>query len=475
MGKHSLSMDNTTQLLKTCQFSCFSLAGCYANGMRILHSSDWHLGARLYGRVRGEEHAAFLRYLLDVMKSECVDVLLLAGDVFDSANPTTASQTLYYEFLAQVAQSGCRHVVVVAGNHDSPSFLAAPQALLLALKVHVVASMSEDIEDELLTLCDAAGNPELLVAAVPYLRDKDLRRVEAGESTEDKQNKLLSGMKLHYEDLARLGEARRAELLVQGHADIPFVAMGHLFAAGALTHEGDGVRDLHVGTLLRLGGDAFPSCFDYVALGHLHMPQMVAGLAHVRYSGAPLPMSFAEAEQVKTLMLLDFEGRNLTLSELPIPCFMPLLRVEGDLDEILAEIASLRAQGMAAFLELEYTGADLLPDLRERVEAALEGSSLDLLALKNRVIAQRALNLPVGDVDLEDVDEWQIFDACLLSNKLPDEQCVEMRALYRELRAWMEEQERELRCLEESRLSSLSSSLVEKNLTLLVDIALDAQ
>ena len=125
-------------------------------------------------------------------------MLLVAGDIFDTSTPGNRAQKLYYQFLCQVANSQCRHVIIIAGNHDSPSFLNAPKELLRALDVHVIGSISESPEDEVLLLHDLEGNPELIVCAVPYLRDRDIRTVEAGESIKDKERKLIEGIRGHY-------------------------------------------------------------------------------------------------------------------------------------------------------------------------------------------------------------------------------------------------------------------------------------
>ena len=143
--------------------------------MKILHTSDWHLGRTLCGKKRTREFEGFLDWLLAALREHGADVLLVAGDVFDSPTPGIRAQELYYRFLCRAAASGRRHVVVVGGNHDSPSFLNAPKELLRSLNVHVVGAITENAEDELLTLDGPDGTPELLVCAVPYLRDKDVR------------------------------------------------------------------------------------------------------------------------------------------------------------------------------------------------------------------------------------------------------------------------------------------------------------
>ena len=179
--------------------------------MKLLHTSDWHIGRTLYGRKRYEEFEAFLAWLAEMIQRNEIDVLLVAGDIFDTSAPSNRAQELYYRFLWKVAPSSCRHVIIVAGNHDSPSFLNAPKALLRALDVHVIGSPSESLEDEVLVLRNEQDVPELIVCAVPYLRDKDIRVAEAGESVEDKERNLLVGIRNHYAAIAALAERKRME------------------------------------------------------------------------------------------------------------------------------------------------------------------------------------------------------------------------------------------------------------------------
>jgi len=136
--------------------------------MKILHTSDWHLGRSLYGRKRYDEFSACLDWLAEFIQTESVDALLIAGDVFDTSTPSNRAQELYYRFLCKVSASRCRHIVVIAGNHDSPSFLNAPKELFRALNVHVVGSITENPEDEVITLTDSSGIPEAIVCAVSY-------------------------------------------------------------------------------------------------------------------------------------------------------------------------------------------------------------------------------------------------------------------------------------------------------------------
>ena len=178
--------------------------------MKILHTSDWHLGRSLYRRKHYEEFSAFLDWLTQTIEEKKVEALMVAGDVFDTSTPSNRVQELYYRFLCRVAASCCRSVVVVAGNHDSPSSLNAPKELLRALNVYVVGSMTEALEDEVFVL-QTDDNPEVIVCAVPYLPDKDIRAVEPGETIEDKNAKLVEGLKNHYADVCAIAEQKRTE------------------------------------------------------------------------------------------------------------------------------------------------------------------------------------------------------------------------------------------------------------------------
>ena len=391
--------------------------------LRVLHTSDWHLGRTLYGRKRHETFAAFLDWLADTIRQQRIDVLVVAGDVFDTSAPSNRSQELYYRFLRRVMDT-CRHVVVVAGNHDSPSFLSAPGELLRALDVHVVGAVTDTPEDEILTLRDADGEPELIVCAVPYLRDRDIRLVEPGESVEDKERKLVEGVRRHYEAVAALAEARRSR------PDLPVLATGHLFAAGGKTAEGDGVRQLYVGSLARVTADCFPETIDYLALGHLHLPQKVGGSETRRYSGSPIPMGFGETG-VKQVCVVDFAGRRAAVTPLAVPVFQELEQIDGPWDRIESRLRALAVAGSRAWLEIVYTGDALISDLRERLDALTDGTGMAVLRVKNARLMERALEREDADT-LDTLDVHEVFERCLAAHEVPEEQREALRLAYRE-------------------------------------------
>ncbi|MCK5720987.1 MAG: exonuclease SbcCD subunit D C-terminal domain-containing protein [Gammaproteobacteria bacterium] len=377
--------------------------------MKILHTSDWHIGRSLYGRKRYDEFAAFLDWLAELIQTESVDALLVAGDIFDTSTPSNRAQELYYRFLCKVSASCCRHIVLIAGNHDSPSFLNAPKELLRAMNVHVVSSITENPEDEVITLTGSSDIPEAIVCAVPYLRDRDIRIVEAGESIEDKNTKLIDGVQKHYAEVCRVAEEKQRE-----YGDIPIIGMGHLFTAGGKTVDGDGVRELYVGSLAHVGEEVFPACIDYLALGHLHVPQKVGAAEYIRYSGSPIPMGYGEATHEKSIVIVKCSNdpqSKITLH--PVPCFQALERISGGIDEITEKIHELKSKTSNAWLEIEYTGTEIAGNLQELIDEAITDTAMEIRRIKNKRVVERVISRTCEDETLDNLDVNDVFVRCL--------------------------------------------------------------
>jgi len=386
--------------------------------MKLLHTSDWHIGRTLYGRKRYDEYEAFLNWLADLVEAEKIDVLLVSGDVFDNSTPSNRAQELYYRFLCRAASSSSRSVVVIAGNHDSPSLLNAPKELLKFLNIHVVGYASPQPEDELIVLSGPDRDPGLIVCAIPYLRNRDIRTSEAGESIEDKERKIVEGIRAHYRSVCEVAERKRAEL----EKPVPIVAMGHLFAAGGQTIDGDGVRELYIGSLAQVGRDVFPECIDYLALGHLHVPQKVSGSDFIRYSGSPLPIGFGEADQEKIVTVVDFSGVTPTVSTLPVPRFQELKTLKGDWPTLVREIDGLKARGSRAWLEIVYEGNEIASTLQEKLEETVADTAIEILRVKNNRVLERVLSGEDREETLDDLDVTEVFQRCLNAHEIPEEQ-----------------------------------------------------
>lgn len=400
--------------------------------MRILHTSDWHLGRTLYGRKRYAEFTSFLDWLLETIKAQRIDTLLVAGDVFDTNTPGTRAQELYYKFLYQVAASCCRHVVVIAGNHDSPSFINAPKELLLALNVHVVGAMTDDLNSEVITLSHD-GLPEAIICAVPYLRDKDIRSIEPGETIDDKNAKLIQGLKNHYAEVCKIAEKKQKAIKDESGVHVPIIGMGHLFTAGGKTTEDDGVRELYVGSLAHVHVDTFPTSIEYMALGHLHVPQIVGSRANLRYCGSPIPMGFGEAKQTKQVIVVEFENQKVSIEEVIIPCFQKLVKIVGNLDDINKRLNELLMANTSVWLEVEYRGKEIVSNLRQIIADKIEGSAIEVLRIKNSRLSERLMGEVSIEETLDDLKPEEVFKRCLDAYEVVDEDRQILTHCYQEI------------------------------------------
>jgi len=413
--------------------------------LTMIHTADWHFGAVLYGQRRHREHAAFAQWFIDCVAREKPDVVLISGDIFDTTTPSHQAQTLYYDTIAALRRGGCPHIIVTGGNHDAPSLLNAIQPLVQDQGITIVGAATENPADEVLLLRDAAGIPQLIVCAVPYLRDRDVRLSESGQSPDDKHAALVAGIRQHYAEVV----AAAVQLCETLDTPVPIVGMGHLFVAGGVA--GDGVRDLYVGTLSYVGTDIFPESLDYVALGHLHVPQQVSGATVIRYSGSPIPMGFGESKQQKIVLkvaLGNIENAPV-VTPIHVPTFQRLVAMSGDWEklentvtrlcqELRPELSGLDTSlapssdvlGSPAWLDIVYTGSDVIPDLRERIDALIEGHSLRVLRVKNQRPVAVWEDAP--EISLDELTPEEVFDRCLDANHVPEAQRGMLGDVYRE-------------------------------------------
>jgi len=301
--------------------------------MRILHTSDWHLGASLEAQSREPEHALFLDWLVETLAREAIDLLLVSAVDFVLAQPSAEAQRLYYQFLARVLAQGRSRVVVVGGNHDSGARLDAPAELLGGLDVHVVGGLAGDDRDR--CLCPIAGpdgTTALVVLAVPYVHEYRLGVRTALESPVGLMAEFSSKFKAFYTDLCDLARAR--------FGDVPLVATGHLPCLGS-TRE-DAPADIHlVGTIGGLPAEIFDPRIAYVALGHIHRAYHV-GASRAWYSGTPVALTLREASNPRILWRVDIEPGTLpTPVALDVPTWRPLLELRGDAPAVAAQLRSL--------------------------------------------------------------------------------------------------------------------------------------
>lgn len=404
--------------------------------MRFLHTSDWHLGQKFIGQNRDAEYAAALDWLLQTIENEQVDALIVAGDVFDINNPPVSAEELYYRFLTRLIGSRCRHIVIVGGNHDLPSRLNAPAGLLRALNVHVVGSATDDPADEIVELREADGSLAAVVAAVPFLRDKDLKISVSGESTDERVNRIREGIAEHYR---QIGELVSNQMPSTVHRP-PSIVTGHLHAAGAVSHSEQ--RNIYIGNLDNIAADQFPEVFDYVALGHIHRPQRVGKFDHIRYSGSLIPLSFSETQDRKIVLLLDFlpTQRRPEIREIAVPIFRKLLSVRGSLPDVEAKLEAAHNPDapLPAWVEVVVESDHHIPNLDLVLREKAKNWRLEILKIKNERRFQTLDDLAAAAENLDNLSPEEVFLKKI--EGLPEIEQAELVDSFRELQDWAREQ-----------------------------------
>ncbi|SDZ84226.1 exonuclease SbcCD subunit D C-terminal domain-containing protein [Pedobacter hartonius] len=407
--------------------------------MRILHTADWHLGKRLEQSERTDEHQAFLNWLTATLQTEKIDVLIVAGDIFDTGSPSNTAFEQYYDFLRQVKNTCCREVVIIGGNHDSISTLNAPQSLLKYFNVHIVGGVPEEFTDQIIEINGPEGQLELVVCAVPFLRDRDIRLSIAGETLEEREARLKQGISDHYHRfLTHITDYKLNK--------IPVIATGHLFAAGSVTSDSE--KEIHVGNLGQIGGDHFPSAFDYVALGHLHRPQLINQMNHIRYSGSPIPLSFSETEDKKQVILLEFKEGNMTsLRGLEVPCSRKLIRIKGDFEKVKTKLVLLEDPGTIypAWVEVQVETETFIFDLDEQLNSLIAGKPFIDRLFPRQIRIRAAQNLDEQTAEamaLTDLDPKTVFIKKCQSEYPGEEQPDLLRAFHEVLEYMAQKEDR---------------------------------
>ena len=421
--------------------------------MRILHTADWHLGHKLYDQDRTREHAATLDWLLDLIRDEKIDVVIIAGDVFDVSNPSNQAKSLYYGFLAGLIQLGVHAAVVVGGNHDSPSMLDAPAEILGALNLHVIGSARPRVQDQVVKIRvpDGVGAAELIVAAVPFLRERDVRTARYGESADDRMAALRAGIADHFISIGRAATEARSG----GH--VPIVATGHLFVSGASDAE-DKQSHIYQADENNIEAGLFPDCFDYVALGHVHRAQSVAGLDHVRYSGSLVPLTFLEGRHERSVRIVDISGagRGVTSRKVKVPYARTLLRLHGTLKEVKTKLTAAAAElsdappgTLTAWAEVRVKSDEQLVNLRETLLDYLrEASGVEDPSGLIRFIRTSRVHLNPAPAsaqhesrDLDDLEPTDVLDIVCTTHELSDGARKDAYRDFRELINWIEDQD----------------------------------
>ena len=385
--------------------------------MRIIHTSDWHLGQYFYGKSRANEHQQFLHWLITQVKAHETNAIIVAGDIFDTATPPSYARQMYFNFISEIQSLNCQ-LIVLAGNHDSVSMLAESKSLLRTLSTKVIANVSDttdssNLAEQVFVLKNKQGESQAVICAVPFIRPRDVIKSKAGQSASDKSTSLQQAIVEHYQVLFN----RAQQLVKDSKLALPIIATGHLTALGVTTS--DSVRDIYIGTLEALPSSAFPAA-DYIALGHIHRAQKVGKTEHIRYSGSPIALSFDEAKQNKRVLMVEFKQNQLaSVTELIVPCFQPLAMVKTSLAKLSETVGKLLSEQrfsnlivgdeLKIWLDIELSDSDHLSDLQTRIVTLMDDLPVEVLLIRRAKQVRKALldsqqdNSTLSELTIDDV------------------------------------------------------------------------
>lgn len=395
--------------------------------MKILHTADWHIGKKLHKHYLYEDFNLFINWLILLIQEQEIEVVLVSGDVFDLANPSAEARKQYYRTLLQLRKTNCQ-LIITGGNHDSPSMLDAPKEILQELNVTIVGGMPAKIEECLIPLQNKKGETEVIVAAIPFLRDSDLRSIEEGTVYENRIEAIRKGIEATF--------SKAAEKSKSLYPKLPVIVMGHLYAAGIETSDSE--RDIQIGNQAAFQASQFGEEFSYVALGHIHKPQRVSAQIPTFYSGSPLPLSFSERKDEKRLLLIDTE-KGFEPESISIPNFRKLIRISGSIPEIKGKLKNLELQGsLTNLIEVELKeenyDANLIAQLDELV-TTFEQPNFEIV--KHRATFKNQLResgkLFESHRHLEDLKPQEVFQKLLAQHSYPEDVKEKVTIAFQEL------------------------------------------
>lgn len=371
---------------------------------KIIHTSDWHLGQHFFTRQRKNEHEQFIQWLAQQVQAYQVDAVVVAGDIFDTSTPPSYARELYNQFVLLMQKLSCQ-VVILAGNHDSVSVLNESRSLLKQLNTQVISRPQEDVTEQLITLADKQGNPAAVLAAVPFIRPADIIKSQGGESGLQKRQNLGEAIARHYQALYETAQKQQREF----DSPLPVIMTGHLAAVGV--SQSESVRDIYIGNLDGFAVSAFPPA-DYIALGHIHRAQCLNSKTEhsIYYSGSPIPLSFDELNQSKTVNLVSFESgkcRNVELLEIPV--FQQMRSIRGDLAEIDRQIQQL-PKDESIWLSVQVTTQDFLSDLQQRISDMTAESQVEVLQLSRGRKRHTVTDTSVQLESLAELNPMRVFE-----------------------------------------------------------------
>lgn len=402
--------------------------------MRFLHTSDWHLGQKFQFRDRIAEHEKALQWLRQIIDNQSIDCLIIAGDIFDIGNPPNYARRMYYRFLTSLLDSSCQYIIIIGGNHDSPAMLNAPKELLESLNMYVVGTTTGKLEDQIIELKNDKNELEAVVAAVPFLRDKDLRSSVSGETGMQRIAAIRQGIKKHYDSVSDVIHNYKNQ-------KIPLVAVGHLYVKGAYAAEER--ANIYIGDKENIEAEQFSTIFDYVALGHIHRAQSFKDNERVQYSGSLIPLSFSETKDDKIVKIIDINDGDVEVKDIPVPLFRRLKSIKLPFEELKSRLKKLHEdykEELSVWVDAVVTDEKMIPNLEMELRAFVKDLNVELLKIRT-IFQSKSYQITDANIDLKDLKPMDVFLQKCAAEGLDEQETNELKATFLELQNWMLEKE----------------------------------
>ncbi len=380
--------------------------------MKVLHTSDLHIGKNLHKHRINFAHEHLFNYLIETIIKDEIDLLLISGDVFDTSYVSVSTQKVFYDFLDRLSKiKTLKDTVIISGNHDLPSMLDLATPFLELSNIHIITSIN--VEDQIFTLRDKNNIPYCNIVAIPFLREKDIKPDLESDNIIDIQKELEAALINHYRNVDKF-------IVKNLDLNLPTISLMHLFATGSTSTteiEGEKHRDIYVGKLKTINANTFPKNIDYYALGHIHKPQIVNKDEKIVYSGSPIALNFGEKTS-KQIVKLDFNNKEFTKEKILLPKFLNLEQLEAEsIDDIKNQLNKLDNdmkidyKDDPIYLEIIYKSKNIESSINEIIEDYVKtlANNFKILAIRldTKITITETQNKKVS---LDMLNPKQIFD-----------------------------------------------------------------
>ena len=411
--------------------------------MKVLHTSDWHLGQQFYEHHRADEHQQFFNWLIDTLVNEEIDLLLVAGDIYHTATPPASSENQLYQFIKNVKKRcPALQIVIIAGNHDSANRIMTAKPLLAQFDTHVVGRFDANNPDDVVIRINT-DTVNAHIVAMPFLRASDVTTLSNTENGQDYAQGIAKAYQLS------------SECALKDKPDTtPLLIMGHLHAKGG-DISSDSERNLIIGGEESVTAQIFSDQANYVALGHLHKAQKVAKSDTIRYSGTPMPMSFSERHYKHQVCIVELAIANQQIAVTVNPLYIPraaevILLPEGEcvpVEQLCEQIAALdlSSYSQPPYLRVKLSAGDTDTTFREQIEKALENKAVNFCGIERvRQVSKQQQSAVFEDLSqVEMLNPQTLLEQAFANNKDMAGQSVpeELKTLLNEVISELAEQE----------------------------------